>query len=690
MIGSMPEADPAAEDVLRLYRTVLEWMARRAEPERVLADLCRLVAELIPGAACLVMELDRDTATLSPLVGPGLPEELLAAFRGLPSGPNAGSCGEAVRLGRIVVSEDTATDPRWEAARELVGRFGLRSCWSTPLCAQDGTVLGTFAISRDRVGGPTDGQLELLEIAGELAGIVVDRRRVSDELGRQQRLVDSIVEGSEDAIFAKDLEGRYLLANSALADSLGTTPASILGRTDRAFFEGETLRAIQSADRQVLESGLPLQYEFEVTTPGTGTGTYLLSKSPLRTPAGEIRGLIGIGRDVTDLRRSQQAVEEAHRLESLGVLAGGLAHDFNNLLTGVLGHAELALARPPGDPRNGPSLREISKAATRASELIDQLLAYAGTRTFEPCPIDLPAFVSEIFAQLPDSIARRVELAIDAEPDLRRVLADPSKLRQVLTNLLVNASESMAATPGRVTVSVRNIGAAELAAAFPDRPLAAADYLELSIVDEGCGMDAATVSRIFEPFFTTKFSGRGLGLAATRGIVDGHGGWIDVESSEGRGSRFTVMLPATDRLPEPQPAPVLPRTRRTVLVVDDEEAVLELAAQVLEERGFEVIAAGDARRGLAALAERGSELALLLLDFNLPDLAGREVVARIRDARPGLPVVITSGLPAERATADFGPAELAGFLAKPYRPAELLRAVEAALAGIVPRDASTR
>lgn len=689
---TMHLVEPQPEDFLRLHQTVLEWVAREADPDKILADLCGLVGDLIPGGLCAVMALEPDAGTLSVDVAPGVIPELVQALADLAPGEGSGSCGNAVRTGQAVFCADTRVDARWDSVRSIAEQYGIRACWSVPIFSHEGEILGTFSISHSTPGGPTPGQEQLVRTGGSLAGIVVARRRMRESLRKQERLVDAILQGTEDAIFAKDVEGRYLLANSSLARTLGHSPDEILGTTDQDYFDPEHAAAIEERDRSVFESGRALQYEFELPGPEGSSLTFLLSKTPLRKPSGEISGLIGIGRDVTALRRTQVAVQESQRLESLGVLTGGIAHDFNNLLTGVLGHAELALSRSAGDPRTEVSLQEISRAASRASGLIEQMLAYAGQREGAPRLIDLSDFVADSSALLNASVAKQAELLFDVPPGVGSVRADPLQLQQVLMSVLTNASEALDGRPGSIRVRIRRLAPGLARPAAGDTSTEAAEFAEgtlaITVEDQGCGISPEVLPHIFDPFFSTKFSGRGLGLAAARGIIHAHGGCVDVESEAGQGTVFKLYLPAVGSSPECEeprgatallPDPVAPEKRGLILVADDEEVVRSLSVSVLEGAGYEVLTAADGEAAVSLVAERGSELALAILDRSMPLLSGREAFVKIREHSSRLGVVLSSGYSESQATADFVPGDLVGYLEKPYRPARLLAVVHAAL-----------
>jgi signal transduction histidine kinase/ActR/RegA family two-component response regulator len=363
-------------------------------------------------------------------------------------------------------------------------------------------------------------------------------------------------------------------------------------------------------------------------------------------------------------RRERKQLEEqlrqAQKLESLGLLAGGVAHDFNNLLTGILGNASLVLEMlsPPEPERS--MLEDVVRASERAAELTRQLLAYAGKGKFVVRPVHMSEVVREIGQLVRSSIPRQVELKMDLHSDLPLVEADPSQMQQLVMNLVINAAEAMGNNTGliEVTTSVRR----------SDDGIA----VSLRVHDTGCGMDEPTKSHIFDPFFTTKFTGRGLGLAAVQGIVRSHNGRIEVISEPNCGSTFEILLPAMERSaemwhePEPAQTPVVPTGGGVVLVVDDEEIVRRTAAVTLQRYGYSVVEAENGRDAVALFEEMKGTVEVVLLDLTMPVMTGEETYRQIKEIDPTVPVIVSSGYDEVEAARRFGAEGLADFIQKPY------------------------
>ena len=377
-------------------------------------------------------------------------------------------------------------------------------------------------------------------------------------------------------------------------------------------------------------------------------------------------------------RRQRKDLEEqlrqAQKLESLGLLAGGVAHDFNNLLTGILGNASLVLEMlsPPEPERS--MLEDVVRASERAAELTRQLLAYAGKGKFVVQPVHLSEVVREISQLVRSSIPRKVELKMNLPADLPLVEADPSQMQQLVMNLVINAAEAIGDQTGtvEVTTCVRHATGSGVSVC-------------LVVRDTGCGMDEPTRSQIFDPFFTTKFTGRGLGLAAVQGIVRSHGGTIQVKSHPGQGSDFEVCLPAMERhaglWQEPQAAKTPPALSGSgvVLVVDDEEIVRRTAKATLQRYGYTVVEAENGREAVDLFQRMLDTVAVVLLDLTMPVMSGEETYRWMRALNPSVPVIVSSGYDEMEAARRFGGEGVMDFIKKPYVAQSLAEKVKAAI-----------
>jgi signal transduction histidine kinase len=395
-------------------------------------------------------------------------------------------------------------------------------------------------------------------------------------------------------------------------------------------------------------------------------------------------------------RTAMDRAEEEHRalerqllhvqkLESLGVLAGGIAHDFNNLLVSVLGNAGLALAElAPSSPVRS-RLTDIELAAQRAAELTRQMLAYAGRGRFVVQRVNMSDLVVELVTLLRTVVARTADIDVRLADNLPDVQADASQLRQVVMNLVTNAADAIGGVPGRIEITTGRMSATReyLSRACIGQDLEPGEFVFAEIADTGCGMDENTLARIFDPFFTTKLTGRGLGLAAVLGIVRSHRGAIAVESSPGEGTRFRLLLPALGSAASHRPvshsAQKTPAPGGTILIVDDDDGVRTVSTLSLERAGFRVVTARDGEEGMALMEQRGGDFDAVLLDMTMPRLSGAETCHLIRQLRPELPVVLTSGYTEPDPEGRLDIRDVAGFLQKPFTPASLVMMIQDAV-----------
>jgi two-component system CheB/CheR fusion protein len=391
-------------------------------------------------------------------------------------------------------------------------------------------------------------------------------------------------------------------------------------------------------------------------------------------------------RDLTDRRKFERELQHAAKLESLGLLAGGIAHDFNNLLTGILGNASLMYSDlPVGDPKRSYA-RDITNAAERAAHLTRQMLAYAGKGRFLSQRINVVEFIRDSLPLVHSSIPKAVEVVLDLDEHTPDVEADVGQLQQVFMNLVINGAEAIGENrPGRVEIHSNGIALTKEDTAdegYSVDQLLPGSYVSLEVRDTGSGMDQATQARIFDPFFTTKFTGRGLGLAAVQGIVRGHGGAVRVYSTPGKGTTFRILLPA---LAQSQPATNLPSPRhpsknpRTILVVDDEEVVRNIAGQSLERQGHKVITAANGKEAIEAFQANQDQIGLVLLDLLMPVMGGEEALKRIREMDPEVPIVLMSGFEEAEVVRRLGKRLFGGFVQKPFTFKNLIDVVSAEL-----------
>jgi two-component system cell cycle sensor histidine kinase/response regulator CckA len=529
-------------------------------------------------------------------------------------------------------------------------------------------------------------------------GTVVDITRLKAAMTaaeEREAFFNGLIEQSPVGIGVYGLDGQLLGLNEAerrIRERIGASPEVPDVRSDQLMLRLGQGESIGRAYRGELAGGEPTATSVPVAgTTGAVEGERVwlrLRWYPLRGADGSLLAVISFAEDVTgtveaDVRERHvgEKLQEAAKLEALGVLAGGIAHDFNNLLVPIIGYVDLALAEAPPESSIIMDLEAARTAASRAADLARQMLAYSGRGAFTIGPAVLEDLLGEIGDLMGRSIAKGCRLNYAFTPGLPPVMADATQLRQVALNLVVNASDALEGQRGDITLRT---AMTTLEPDDPDLvPGSSAEpgrYVMLEVSDTGSGMDDATRARIFDPFFSTKSVGRGLGLAATLGIVKGHGGAIRVRSVPGRGSTFQVLLRPTDaqgvELGDDGPKTHTSRTTTgRVLLVDDEPSVRQIGRRILERSGFTVDEAGDGPEAIDRFRADPGGFDTVLLDLTLPSLDGLAVMRELRVVRPGIPVVLCSGWSAEEVAGGLGSMPHTAFLKKPYQVHELVQAL---------------
>ena len=525
---------------------------------------------------------------------------------------------------------------------------------------------------RDAAGTPR-------EIVGSWTDIT-ELKRAEDARRESEEKFQLIFDNASDGILLADTESlKFEMANRKICE--------MLGYSEEEIHHLRVLDLHHEKDHPVVLAGFQEARDGVRTEMGVSMkrkdGTEFLADITSSTIS--MRGkqfLLGIFRDRTQERMLQQQLQAAEKMKSLGTMAGGIAHDFNNLLMAVLGHAELALDKiSPMSPLR-ESLTEIMAAARLAADLSLQMLAYAGKASIAPERVGLRELVEEMAHLLKRIVSKKAILNLSLEGDLPPIKADPGQIRQVVTNLVINASEALGEGSGVITVSM---GAARCDQEYLQKTelletLSPGLYVRLEVTDSGIGMDADTRARIFDPFFSTKFTGRGLGLAAVLGIVRAHRGAIKVYSEPGRGTTFKVLFPALEDASKGAPvvesSPLADwRGTGTILLVDDEESLLALGARMLDQLGFTVLTAADGLQAVELYREKGATIDLVLMDLTMPHMDGAEAFGELRRLNPDVRVVLASGYSPEDVVSRFAGKSLDGVLQKPYTLLKLREAI---------------
>jgi two-component system cell cycle sensor histidine kinase/response regulator CckA len=498
----------------------------------------------------------------------------------------------------------------------------------------------------------------------------ITERKLAEERIRQQA---SLLDQAQDAILVCDLNHKILYWNRGAERIYGYGIDEVLGRDINDVFQAnETFQP-------ELESDDSWNEEFIHKTK-SGDAINIVSRWTLvRNERGQPDYFLVTNSDVTEQRKSEMHLFRAQRMESIGTLAGGIAHDLNNVLSPIMMSVDMLQLRNPG-PEMEKWLRMIRESAERGAELIKQVLTFARGFGGERVSLQVRHIVKELIGVLNQTLPKNIEVRYDVSTDLLPVSADPTHLHQVLMNLCINARDAM---PDGGTLRIRaenSVVDAQVASLYPDA--VPGRYVKIDIEDTGTGMDKSVLARIFDPFFTTKDVGKGtgLGLSTTLMIVKGHGGFLNVYSEVGQGSRFSIYLPAIQTEAEKaseQDATELPSgSGELVLVVDDEEPIREVARATLEEYGYRVLTAADGAEAKELFEKQPDEIAVMVTDMAMPVMGGSELIAAVRAIKPSQPIIAMSGMMDRTQINEIESTGVATLLPKPFTAEKLLKAVD--------------
>jgi PAS domain S-box-containing protein len=587
--------------------------------------------------------------------------------------------------------------------------FGLRGALVVVVVVQ--LIDRGFALSLSGVEtGMTAGAIALLSkllVAGGLGMAIDTRRRVAtlnaqlrgeldarkkseESLRHSEELYRVLVESLGEGVALFDARDRVVFANPTFSTTLAVAPDDLLGKT----FGDYVVEASTEPSRGPRSASEGAR-SYEVALRSSGSTVLLVTETTL-APGGPRGALtLRVVRDLTErivAARCQQDLERelqrSQALQSLAVMAGGVAHDFNNLLCGVVGNAEIAQRKVPADapPLLSRCLAEIVNFANEAAQLSKQMLAYAGKRSLGIRALQANAELTSALRLLHATVSSKARLVLDLKEGLPDVAADEFQLRQVVTNLVLNALDAMEGKRGVLTLRTELLQLdAEQAKVYALQP---GEYVKLGVEDTGTGIAAEARVRLFEPFFSTKSPGRGMGLAAAAGIVRAHRGWLGVDSTTEHGTRFGIVLPvahaSTLRHHDLRTGPIASLAARNILLIDDEPAVRVVTGRLLNELGHRVMTADSGRRGLELFSEQPGSIDLVVLDLTMPETPGEQILDELRLVRGDVPVVITSGFQAQDASKLLHVPNVIGFLDKPHT----LRNLELVLAALGTRTAA--
>ena len=606
------------------------------------------------------------------------PDEIIGVHGSVLFVPEDVFKGEPEREMRFALETGRAPDIRWHLRKD-----GTRF-WATGVMVRvqgdDGAVAGLAKVMRDS-----------------------SEQKQSDELLQYHlNLADAIATNAAEALFLVNADGRTTFANPSAEAMFGWSQGELIGEFlhDKlhSTCPDEASHSIAECPHmKVLVSGETLRGQEDFFRHRDGRLVPITCSTAPIMGDGQIAGAVLVVRDISEEkladqveREREEALRQAQKLESIGVLAGGIAHDFNNLLTGIMGNAGMARrAVQAGRTEHAATLLgDVLKASERAADLTRQLLAYAGKGRFLVQPLDVCQLITEVSTLIRTSISKKITLVLDVPEECPAIEGDRTQLQQLVMNMVINGGEAIGDEPGTLTVRLRVEHFTERRERMRTEgfPIFPGEYIRIDVIDTGAGMDQETRNRIFEPFFTTKFLGRGLGLSAALGIVRGHRGAIGVRSEPGSGTTFTVLLPvlrATYAPPRDSEETSPDRERPgvgTILVVDDEPAVRALSESILTEAGYSVVLAEDGLQAVQQVESMGERISLVVLDLTMPRMAGAETARELRIILPSVPIVAMSGYGDLEVMERFRGAQIDDYLPKPFSPEQLVAKVGRVLA----------
>jgi len=664
------------EVLASLDQDVLAMVISRAALPAILNTLCATIEKHYSGILCSVLLLDSDGKTLRHGAAPSLPKEYSQAIDGAQIGPSVGSCGTAAFRRQPVIVSDIATDPLWADYRHLALPHGLRACWSVPISSQDGGVLGSFAIYYREPRNPDTEHQQLIAHAAHLAAIAIERDRAKAELSAAESRYRTLVERLPAVTYVAELgaSGRWHYVSPQIESMLGFSPAEWLADSSNWInrIHPEDRHNVLAVEQRFQKHRDLFQAEYRVFARDGRILWFRDEAVMLPTAEDQASVMQGVMYDITERKRLEDQLRHSQKMEAVGLLAGGVAHDFNNLLMLIQAHNErLRASLVPNGAAQKESLG-IEHAVTRAASLTGRLLAFSRKQVLQPKVMDLNEVLTEVAKMLDRLIEKNISVRVVPARQLWPLKADPGQIEQLIMNLAVNARDAMPAG-GELFIETRNV---EIDAAHQalGEGVRSGRYLNLTVRDTGVGMNRETLAHMFEPFFTTKEPGKGtgLGLAIVYGVVKQLRGWTHVESQPGKGTTFEIYIPRAEEANVPAAVDkildlsTVPKGTETILLVEDEDGIRELASTFLQGRGYMVLTAMDGNEALRIAEGHEDLIHLLVTDIVMPNVGGKELSQRLRQVRPQIKVLFMSGYPDHPVLANSDLAVQSTVLQKPF------------------------
>ena len=522
--------------------------------------------------------------------------------------------------------------------------------------------------------------IELQASVRTMSREITVRKQAEEALRESEEKYRTILESIENGYFEVDIAGNFTFFNDSLCEILGYSRDELMGMNNRQYTDKENAKKLYQAFNKVFTTGKPEKgFDWEIIRKDGTKRSIEVSVSLRRDAEGQPIGFRGIVGDISEKQGLEAQLQQAQKMESIGTLAGGIAHNFNILLMGIQGNASIMLFDIESSNPRHKNLKNIEKLVENGAKLTAQLIGYAREGSYEVKPISLNQLVketSDTFGMTKKEITVHQELS----GNLYGIKADQGQIEQVLLNLYVNAADAML---GGGDLFIETINVADKDITGKRYKVEPGNYVLLTIKDTGVGMDKETKERIFEPFFTTKgfASGTGLGMASAYGIIKGHGGYIDIDSKKGKGTTFSIYLPATEKMIKEKKvlSDVLAKGKGTVLLVDDEEMVLDAGEELLKFLGYEVLLAEDGQRAVELYKENQNKIDMVLLDMVMPVMGGGEAFDRMKEINTHVKVLLSSGYSIEGEAREILKRGCDAFIQKPFKIEQLSQKIRGIL-----------
>ena len=654
---------------------VLKKLALGGSIEEVLSMTLEVAEEEFPGMIASILIVDRESKRLRSIVTPNLPDYFIRAIEGTPIKDEMGSCGTAAFRGETIVVEDIQTHLYWKGVRALTERACLRSCWSQPIFATDGEIVGTFALYYRESRKPTLVELKLMETMAQVAAISIESYRIRNEKVMLRKMLANIIDSMPSVLIGTDTKGKVTQWNLEVENITGIPRENAIGQPLEVVYPKiktelselyEAIRSKEVKEKTKKISVQPLEDRYENIT-----------IFPLR--ANGIEGAVIRIDDVTEREQLEEIRIQHDKLKSIGVLAGGIAHDFNNLLVGVLGNIDLASNIIEKSNKAYPLLQKAEKASLRAKDLTTQLLTFSKGGH----PVRKPVALESLIKESAEFIlaGSNVVCNYTISNDIWLVNVDSGQISQVIQNIIINAKEAME-TGGVIDITCDNIDKHSI---YAHKSLKEEKYVMVKISDTGTGIQKSITGKIFDPYFTTKQKGSGLGLAVCHSIILKHEGFIKLVSTEGEGTTFYIYIPALCNRENiiVDNKYITKKSSGKIMVMDDEELVRDLITNMLNQLGFETVIAYDGEEAVKiynSLLGSDSPVDLIIMDLTIPNgMGGKEAVQKILEINNKAKVIVFSGYSTDPIISNFKDYGFVNALKKPFNFSELSMVVNAVL-----------